>query len=228
MQTLKSRLATFKADKIKRRLNGQTGLPRDTAFARNWYRRQNNAFGLGAFNWGTDGELFADSVESLGWRDHGPAHTIARLNHTGWFTDDLEYALAVGQVLQLPARNGVAQYVPAVVFTESDGITVYPLDRYDDPKECARAADSYAEQLAEESREFEERERVKIDIEQARESIKTTRRQCLELLREFRQARRLAGEHLPVICGTLAAQVQRYRDDINRERATIERLEALQ
>lgn len=228
MKTLKTRLASFKADKVRRLANGQTGLPRETAFARNWYRRQQNMFGLGAFNWGTDGELFADSVESLAWRDHGPAHTIARLNHTGWFTDDLEHALAVGQVLQLPARNGVAQYVPAVVFTESDGITVYPLDRYDDPKECARAADSYAEQLAEEEREYQERETIKLDIEGARESIKGTRRDCLALLREFRQARRLDGEHLPIICGTLAAQVQRYRDMINADRAKIAKLEALQ
>lgn len=99
-----------------------------------------------------------------GWRGGRDAHDVARaegayrFDSRGWFGDDdcghAGGGIFIGVVCQLPARNRVCQYVPAVRNTESDGWTLYPADRFDSALECARAADGYAESAAEIEREY--------------------------------------------------------------------------
>lgn len=230
MKPLKQRLAAYKHEKACRLVNGQTGLPRATAFERNWYRRQADAFGLGAGIWQDDHNkhnpsaraYYIDTLAELGWRTIGEAHRHVRLNHTGWYTDSNQDETAAGYVLQLPARDGECQYVPAVVCSQSCGVTVYPLDRYDEIEDCARAADGYAETFAEQSREWDAKQQAEFDIQQARDDIQQMRADCLALIREIK-ADRKDGRDFPIIRRELLNSVSVYRSEINRARELIAR-----
>lgn len=89
-----------------------------------------------------------------GWRDLGDATNHLRRTHTGWYEDSFQDSLCRGRVLQLPARHGVTVYVPGIYSTGSDGVTLYPLDRYETAEACASMADSYAERAAEIARDY--------------------------------------------------------------------------
>lgn len=89
-----------------------------------------------------------------GWRDRGDASKIAGLRHTGWYEDSFQESLCLGRVLQLPTRKGKPVYIPGTHSTGDHVVTLYPLDRYDDETDCARAADGYAERAAERAREY--------------------------------------------------------------------------
>lgn len=91
-----------------------------------------------------------------GWRDLGDAHEVGRLDHRGWYTNEFQDEVIRGRVLQLPGRDHKPLYVPGTYSSDSDGVTLYPLDMYDDRKECARSADGYAERAAETEREYNE------------------------------------------------------------------------
>lgn len=97
-----------------------------------------------------------------GWRDHGSAHDVCRregsrrIDHNGWYCDADQRETVQGYVLQIPAREGVPQYVPALKWSDRDGVTLYPLDRYEEILDAASAADGYAEAIAEQEREWDE------------------------------------------------------------------------
>ena len=102
-----------------------------------------------------------DSLEATGWRMTGDAADILRnaggwraADECNWYADNDHHAVIKSAVLQLPARDGLARYIPATYCTDWDGATCYPLDWYETPEEAARAAASYAETEAEESREY--------------------------------------------------------------------------
>jgi len=120
---------------------------------------------------GDDRAYYCDNLPS-GLRDIGDSHEIIRLNHTGWFADHFYDSVIRGRVLQLPSRNGEPVYIPATYCTGWDGVTLYPLDQYDDKDDCARAADSYAENESDRSREFYAKDAAEQDILSCKEDMK--------------------------------------------------------
>lgn len=77
-----------------------------------------------------------------------------RNSHHGWYLDEDCSETVHGAVLQLPARNGSPQYVPAVADPWNDGAYLVFLDDIrDEEREANRAADEYARRYAEGARE---------------------------------------------------------------------------
>jgi hypothetical protein len=154
------------------------------------------------------------------WRDLGDASDVTRLDHTGWYADNFQDGLVKGRVLQLPARNGMPRYVPGTYNTNCDGVTIYPLDIYDDATDCARAADGYAERQAEDEREYDAKERAEMERDELRERIGELRSEARALIRDIKQ-------HKPQgksICDALRARLH----DIRREsREAHKRIELL-
>lgn len=109
------------------------------------------------------------------------------VDHNGWYCDEFQDSTVYGVVLQFPARNGECQYFPGIVWTGSDGVTCYPLDRYDNIKDCARAADSIAEKLGEQEREYQEAWRAGNDATELEKQIKEDRRTILTTIRNAKR-----------------------------------------
>ncbi len=119
--------------------------------------------------------FFIDSFDCLGLREVGDAHDIISLSHTGWYCDVWRDGLIRGCVFQLPSRDGTPIYIPATYCTDWDGVTLYPLDWYDEKEDAARAANSIAERDSEESREASLQDLVEQRIQSAREEIDEAR-----------------------------------------------------
>jgi hypothetical protein len=78
-----------------------------------------------------------DSLSATGWRETGDAADILRnaggwraADECNWYADNDQDAVIKSAVLQLPAREGLARYIPATYCTDWDGATCYPLDWY--------------------------------------------------------------------------------------------------
>lgn len=85
---------------------------------------------------------------------------VARIGHTGWFTDTFHDEKARGIVARLPHGRFIAGY-----HWSSNDERVYFPEVYDDETEAARAADSHAEAFAESAREDSERFNAMCDAE---------------------------------------------------------------
>lgn len=181
--------------------------------AGNWYKQDNG-----------DRVYLCDEWPA-GWRDLGDCHDVARgegsrcVEHTGWYADHYYHALIIGRVLQLPARNGRPQYVPAVYCDEWDGVTIHLGDICDSKIDAAMRADHLAELWAEECREDDARQAAESESEELLSEIKQTRQEALALLREMRPLRK-AGDGSPAICNALRARLETLLEDIrtNRDR----------
>ena len=98
------------------------------------------------------------------WRFAGTSYAIARDEGygrdypKGWYTRHDDYnETTSGVVYQLPARNGVPQYVAGYSDPDNNGPAVLSFDEtFEDKMEAARAANRLAELMAEESREHDE------------------------------------------------------------------------
>lgn len=88
------------------------------------------------------------------------------VEHTGWYVQDDGGDTIAGYVLQLPSRNGSPVYIPGMRQTDYDGVTIYPLDQYDEISACARAADRIAENAAEKERDYERAWRAGTDAKE--------------------------------------------------------------
>jgi len=86
----------------------------------------------------------------------------ARIDHTGWYTN--EYGDIIrGIVVRLSHGRMLAGWTMGEgMASECDGTTIYT-----DAIEAARDADTMAEQTAEREREYQEQERERIDAEEA-------------------------------------------------------------
>jgi hypothetical protein len=153
MKTLSQRLTDFKS--------GKRVTPR--------------TFGPGA--WVEGGYVLYDGQPR---RSAGEAHKLRNLGHTGWYADNHQDMLYVGEVWRLPHGRFVAGYV------EESGTTVLDGCIYDDERDAAMAADGCAESAAEKSREFYAKDRAEQDILQAREEIHELNNEALETLRELK------------------------------------------
>ena len=163
-----------------------------------------------------------DCLESPGWRVTGDAADILPHREAGgcnWYADNHQDAVIKSAVLQLPARDGAPRYIPATYCTDWDGATCYPLDWYDTQEEAARAAASYAEQEAEQSRDYYARDRAEQDTAEAREEIHRINAEALALVREIKKQGRAFS---PAICHALRGQLLEFMSDRREQFAIID------
>lgn len=122
-----------------------------------------------------------------GLRFVGESHKIVKLNHTGWYNDNFQDETVHGEVWQLPARNGVPQYVPAVNDPCNDGCSCIAFSSITDDKEdAARWADSMAEYWAKDSREQQAKEDASQRLEEIADEIKGEYADFRRIVRELR------------------------------------------
>lgn len=174
---------------------------------------------------GEKGELYRDTFD--GWRVVGDAHEVIRLDYTGWYCDDDQHNLAIGVVVQLPARDGRPRYFPAVRYTDSDGVTIFTREETDDKDTAARWADQNAERIAESERDYQEAWREKEDareaIEAARERLDTARATVRAAAREAGAVSRAARwAFLPCASPVVLALHAAMRDARETARAAVE------
>lgn len=177
----------------------------------------------------SDRPFYVDSLEAPGWRVVGDASEILRgagywraADRCDWYADNNCCAVLKSAVLQIPARDGVPQYIPAVYCSDWDGATAWPLDRYATAEDAARAAAGYAEREAEESREFYAKDAAEQQIEEQRAEIHANNRAALALIREIKAA---GASFSPAVCQALR---DRLADYIEERRAAFARIAELE
>lgn len=96
-----------------------------------------------------------DGLRLVGRADEVGGRESRRVDHSGWYTDStFQQETLSGYVLQLPARNGKPRYIPGLAHSDSEGVTLYPLQMLDDPLDAAARADHIAEREAETERGY--------------------------------------------------------------------------
>ncbi len=157
-----------------------------------------------------------------GFRYIGSAYDVCRaehsrrVEHTGWYTDSFQDVTLAGHVLQLPARDGKPVFIPGTALSDWDGVTLYPLDMYDDALDCAQAADQYAEHDAEASREFYAKDQAEQETERLREEIVTLRADARALIRDMKAARHAGLLDYPAICAALRYKLADVREESHK------------
>lgn len=172
--------------------------------------------------------FYVDAVP-LGWRVVGNASDVLRregywrrADECEWYCDAHQTETVIAAVLQLPARNGECRYVPAIYYSDCDGITCWPLDHDSDAKECALKAAGYAERIAEEMREESEKENMRQDIGDELDAIAECRRKHSAFAAE-----RSCAHHAAMRLA-LEERMAQLRDDVADSIKTIrEKREAL-
>lgn len=164
--------------------------------------------------------MYVDVMADIKLRYVGEAHKIVSLRHTGWYADNDQNDTYYGQVYQLPARNGVEQYVPAICHSGYGTGTLYLNDIGPDKEQAARDADHYAQKEGEEAREYDAKDTAERLIEEAREEIHVINRQVLPALKELKGARLT-----PSICSMVRAGIQ---DHLADRRAAFKKIASLE
>ncbi len=130
-----------------------------------------------------------------GWRVCGTAQDVCRsegsrrVDHAGWYTDGFQDGALQGYVLQISSRKGIPQYVPGTKHSDWDGVTIWPMDRYETLVECATAADHYAEKAAEKEREYQEAWQAGQQAKEFNDEADSARKDILQLCKDIRDAR---------------------------------------
>ena len=147
------------------------------------------------------------------------------IDHRGWYLDAIVDGLTEvcrGHVLQLPARQGREQYIPAVTFSDSDGVIIWPLDISDNKLEAARSADHYAKVRAEEERSYRIKEAASMRIEDLHEECKAAVAEVHELKLAIRRSQDLEEP----ICSALKSTISQLRREVARSIEEIKELRA--
>jgi hypothetical protein len=162
---------------------------------------------------------------SDGLRYVGASHDIIRLNHTGWYNDNFQNETIHGEVYQLPARDGKAQYVPGISDPNNDNCACIDFTSVTDDKEdAARWADSAAEQWSERNREYQAEEDRKQCLQDIEEEIKTLYADFRRISRAIRaDCDKVQG--IAVISELVRNEWTRTKADIHKLRAERERIE---
>lgn len=181
--------------------------------------------------WSEDRREYYATAWPDGWRVLGTSEEVCRkegsrrVDHSGWYTSpegDDGQTLS-GYVLQIPARDGVAQYVAGTAHSEFDGVTIYPAARYDSPLDAASAADDHAKTDAEQEREYQTAWRAGQEWAEKGEEIATARKEALAILAERRAVK---GVQAPALCKAIRAKVESLLDTIREAREEREKLES--
>jgi hypothetical protein len=169
-----------------------------------------------------------------GWRNLGNVGEIRSdpyrgqpVDHNGWYTDDdCQDETIAGYVLQLPARKGKPVYVPGTAHSGCDGVTLYPLDQYDDIAECARAADRYAEIEAEHERDYNRAWRAGQEAGDLNREARELRQEILQICSDLRVARLQVQDDVKLtdgfavgrLCAIARGKVQSLLEDMYKAR----------
>ena len=177
-----------------------------------------------------DGLLFSDTVDQLG--DYlGDAHTLIRLDHTGWYADSYQEDTIVGGVAKLRCPRGTL-YIPVTHCTGWDGATHYLKDKVLVPKgaqedehfeairDCARWADQHAEREAEKAREYAAKDLAEQEIHEQKKEIHTINQDALPLIKEIKQQRIFPAP----VCAAVREKLARLLDS---RREAFRRIDAL-
>jgi hypothetical protein len=151
------------------------------------------------------------------WRFTGTSYDISRAEGfgrrnipEGWYTrrDDCSETTS-GVVYQLPARNGVPQYVVGYSDPDNDGPAVLSFDEtFDDKMEAARAANRLAELMAEKSREHDEAWQAGNRFDYLGREVQELRRDLLATIQEAKAAAATLRGTFPKLCETVQASIR--------------------
>ena len=144
---------------------------------------------------------WVENTDDAGLRFVGFADELIRLNQTGWYADQWQDETYRGAVWQIPARNGCAQYLAGYVDSMNENAALLDMDiiigtrgfhstygDHDDALiDAARDADSFAEHMAEESREFYLKDMAEQRAEELREEAKDLRSDLCDTITEQRE-----------------------------------------
>lgn len=133
------------------------------------------------------------------------AHKIIRLNHTGWYADNHQDMLFIGEVYQLTGVNGQPRYLAAYRNDESGCVTVDVGESFSEKVWAARAADSLAQHEAEKSRDFYAKDQAEQDIAEAKEEIHRINTEALALIREVK-----GNRYTPAVCSAIKGQLAEF------------------
>lgn len=195
-----------------------------------------------------DGGRWIENPAAAGLRFLGWSDELGACDHNGWYLDsEFQDETARGCVYQLPARNGRAQYIPAVGmgkkrgkhgWQDKCGSTTGPAilylsdtfegeiggadgDTEDAAKDAARRADHYAERLAEREREYQDAWREGSNAARLKEEANEAKERARTLIRELRTIRdQVTPGTAPALCSTIRASIKdalRTWADNNRE-----------
>lgn len=145
-----------------------------------------------------------DHKDSVPFRFTGYVDDIRRGHrHRGWYCDQFQDRTLRGVVYQIPARNGVPQYLSGYQESDNDSVVLY-LDSFEaEPAEAAYRADRIAERLAESEREYNEAWQAGSQAGEAvrealRDAIRAARNGCPSYSQGLRDAYR-EGMEIPRI-----------------------------
>ena len=171
-----------------------------------WSRAIGGDF-VGAYN--------VDNFNCTPFNLEGDADHILRLGHSGWYCDDNQFETIQGVVLSYHRKNEKTKkrelvFIPAVQWSDRDGVTIWPNEIYNEKEDAARAADSYAESIAEEEREYSEADYLALQsaefVQETIETIKQARSEFHTLAADYRKSL-LSGS----VCNLLKRELLRLR-----------------
>lgn len=191
---------------------------------------------------GMPGRSYPDTDSAF--RSTTPAHDVSGgPDHNGWYTDPFGdvfrdgSGLCFGVVCQLPGKGGRARYVAGYQFGGVDGgptldlTTVYESestgwhgDTPDAMTDAARAADELARIAGEKEREYQTAWQAGSQWAGELETVETTRRETLALLKENRESG--GSRDLPAIHATIKAAACEARARIVAARDRMKELAA--
>jgi hypothetical protein len=225
----------------KSRLNTYKGRAAKSNHSKDW---RSHYYGKGTMfriypNSQQNGKLYINSLdqfgELLGFVCPDSRHFDLSMKNEkfGWYgTHDCRDVIRASVIkLRCPAGT---MYIPATDCTEYDCATLYIKDREliekgaseDDHekaiRECARSAEHYAENVAEQSREDDAQQCAEHDIESARERIHQINKEALALIRELKQVK-ACQVFPPAICSALRDKLTALRTERGEQFAIIEK-----
>ena len=140
------------------------------------------------------------------WCDEVASH---RIDHTGWYCDDWQGGKIRGFVAKLPQSRGflIGWSMGEGMASEIGGQVFY------DEMQAAYAADSWAETIAEDYREYREQEAAARRVAWAREKLIEYRRQILDLLEEFKPVKRSTAPKIAEAVRNEVSRLLEYRQE---------------
>lgn len=243
--------AQTQAEQLKRYPNAAAAYlnqwPTDwRAVAKDWTRRAvtrargNNGRPLEAY--GFEHCRWIEDPERVGLRLVGYADELhGGIEHRGWYTDDDGHdETARGIVYQLPGRNGRARYVAGYADPYNDGPALLAFgadivegerlesswdDDHDARHQIASYADSMAERMAEEARDYNRAWSYGQRAREYRDEMTDARTVLIEALKEHRQERGRESER-PALCAMFRNWVKERLEFIRDRQANIAELVA--
>lgn len=161
------------------------------------------------------GAYHVDNFNCTPFNLEGDADSVLRLRHSGWYCDDHQFETINGVVLSYYRKNEKTKkrelvFIPAVQWSDCDGVTIWPNDVYNEKEEAARAADGYAESIAADEREYSEADYLARQsaefVQETIETIKQARSEFHTLAADYRNSL-LSGS----VCNLLKRELLRLR-----------------